>query len=486
VTVKRACVLTACLLLTAVGSVLGGTGVASAATADCADFKYDLMQVARPSSGASLVTRWQSEADFAEDFYGFSADLGDLAQVAGSSDTGLVAVNRLYKDRDFVWATAGADTDELVADGYQRQFVDFYAGTSDSSCVAPINRLKKGDIHRLATDTDTAVLVKDGWTKEKVAFYAETGEAESAPDPVTPPENGAPSSTDTKFTFAVLPDTQNEVERSTDPRFKNRATWLANNKATLDLRYAFQVGDLVDWGDAVPAQFTKASDEIKTLEAAVPWAPAVGNHDTAAVCIGGSACPNQNANLAVRDTTAFNAAFPVSRFENVGGTFEPNKIDNSYQRFSAGGVTWLALSLELWPRKAAIEWAKTVVASHPHDNVIVLTHHYLDPGGSISGSNGGYGATSPQYLYDQLIKVYPNIKFVLSGHVGDSAIRTDVGTNGNKIVSILQCMHSSTNPVRLLEIDTAAGTANSRVYAPYTDTDYPDWSTSTKDLSFVK
>ncbi len=62
------------------------------------------------------------------------------------------------------------------------------------------------------------------------------------------------------------------------------------------------------------------------------------------------------------------------------------------------------------------------MAAHPDENVIVLTHSYLEADGSISQSNGGYGATSPQYLYDNLIKVYPNIKFVLSGHVGISAV----------------------------------------------------------------
>ena len=103
------------------------------------------------------------------------------------------------------------------------------------------------------------------------------------------------------------------------------------------------------------------------------------------------------------------------------------------------------------------------------------THAYLEADGSIeSANNGGYGATSPRYLYDNLIKVYPNVKMVLSGHTGAAASRTDVGQNGNKILSFLQTFHNSTNPVRLVEIDAAADTVTSASTAPYTNTSYPE------------
>ena len=146
----------------------------------------------------------------------------------------------------------------------------------------------------------------------------------------------------------------------------------------------------------------------------------------------------------------------------------------------------MALTLELWPRAGAVNWAKEVVRTHPDHNVVVITHAYLNGDGSIGGSNGGYGATSPQYLYDNLIKVYPNIKIVLSGHTGQAAIRTDTGAGGNKIISLLQTYHSpNTNPVRLVEIDTAAGTVTSRVYAPLTNTTYAGDATSTTGMRFV-
>ena len=131
-------------------------------------------------------------------------------------------------------------------------------------------------------------------------------------------------------------------------------------------------------------------------------------------------------------------------------------MDNAYHTFRSGGRDWLVLNLELWPRTEVVTWARRVVANNPRRNVIVVTHSYLTGNGSISRSNGGYGATSPRYLFDHLIKVYPNVKLVLSGHVGRARVRTDKGANGNKVVSMLQCMHDTSNPVRLIWIDTGA------------------------------
>jgi hypothetical protein len=200
--------------------------------------------------------------------------------------------------------------------------------------------------------------------------------------------------------------------------------------------------------------------------------------------VGGSACPGADASVTVRDVTAFNRYFPPSRFPNLRGTFEPGRSENSYATFSAAGKEWLVLTLELWPRPAVVAWANGVVAANPTRNVIVNTHSYLASDGSISTSNGGYGSTSPRYLFDNLIKLHPNVKMVLSGHVGQAAVRTDTGVNGNKVVSFLQTFHSTTDPVRLVEINTGTGTVTSKVYAPETDTSFPQYSTSTTGLSF--
>ncbi|WP_377642952.1 metallophosphoesterase [Oryzobacter terrae] len=468
--------LTTVVVLT--GTALLGASTASAATADCKAFQSEARHLVRPTDAASLLTRSATEARSAMDVYGFTDDRGVIGRVATQSGVGLVPVWRLFRGGDFVWALDGADADRFAASGYARQRVDFYAGTTAQSCLTAVYRLTRGGVHRVATRAQTLGLSADGWVGDGSKFYIAPG-----PAPAAAPLPPAPG-TDTTFSIALIPDTQNETSSSASTRFANRVSWLVANKAGLDLRYAIQIGDLSSWGHVAPAQFQKASTEIRPLEAVVPWSVAAGNHDTAAVCAGGSACPGANTSVTVRDVSTFNRYFPPSRFPALGGTYEAGHSENSWSTFSAGGRKWLVLTLELWARPAVVTWAQGVVASHPDHNVIVNTHAYLNSDGTISTSNGGYGSTSPRFLYDNLVRRYPNVVMVASGHVGQAAVRTDTGDAGNRVVSFLQAFHSTTNPVRLVEINTAAGTVTSRVYAPEVNTSYPAYTTSTAGMRF--
>ena len=83
---------------------------------------------------------------------------------------------------------------------------------------------------------------------------------------------------------------------------------------------------------------------------------------------------------------------------------------------------------------ASLSWAQRVVAAHPKHNVIVVTHSYLTATGKISNQRE-YGDTAPTMLARKLIKKYPNIRMVFSGHTGQAAHRVDKGVHGNRIDS---------------------------------------------------
>ncbi|MFT3970683.1 MAG: metallophosphoesterase [Micropruina sp.] len=418
-------------------------------------------------SDASLLSQFSSEISSAAS-YGFTSNEGVALKAAPSSGVDLVGVWRLYnsKTSDFTWAAEGTDLTRLQAQGYSPQFRQFYAATVSNDCVSTAYRLAKGDKTRVAVGaTARDALIADDWTVASSGmFYAVPGET-----PPSDSEPDAPAGNAEEFTVAVIPDTQQETWTDADTRFRNRSQWLVDNSAGYNLKFATHIGDVVNWGNVAPAQFTRAKNGLAPLNGKIPYSLTIGNHDTGAVCAGGSACPGVSASVSVRDTTAFNAAFKASDFADVRGAYEAGKVDNTYSTFTAGGEKWMVLNLELWPRQGAIDWAKRVVASNADHNVIVSTHSYLEADGSIGTSNGGYGATSPKYLFDNLIKVYPNIRVVVSGHVGGGASRVDTGVNGNKILSLLQCYHSrTTNPVRMLKFDVAKGTITNWVYAPYT------------------
>lgn len=432
-----------------------------------------------PTTQASLLTRWQSEAIDAGTLYGFTEDHGVPFKAGVEPASGLTAVHRLYNasSHDFVWIANPAEIANAIARyGYVDNGIGFYASTTAAGCAQPVYRFRKNTLHRAAvSQADRDALTAAGWQQETVSFYAV---AEAAP-------------VDTRFSIAIIPDSQLEVRPTlprnlSDTRFRDRAQWLADNRDALDLRFVGHTGDVVNWGERDEYQYQVASDGAQPLDqAGIPFAFAVGNHDTRAVCPGGSACPGENASVNVRFSPLFDQYFG-GRFVDMQEQYEPGKLSNEYSLFDAGGVRWMVLTLELWPRTAVIEWAKNVVASHPGYNVIVMTHSYLDSDGSIWTSNGGYGSNSPKYLFDNLIKVYPNIRFVFSGHVGIAASRLDTGVNGNRIASFMQTFHSTTtNPVRIVEIDTAANTAATHIYAPHDDTHYPQYDATVSGMDYV-
>lgn len=294
---------------------------------------------------------------------------------------------------------------------------------------------------------------------------------------------------DAVFSFAVMPDTQQEILNDTNSNkfFVNRVTWLNSNWAAQDFRFVMHTGDAANWGNVDPLQFDRISNAFKAFDMlGRPYAIAPGNHDTAAVCTGGSACPGKNASIEVRNTIEFNKRFPPSRLIALKGVFEAGKSDNAFHTFSAGGVDWLVVTLELWPRTVVVEWAKTVVSTHPKHNVIFVTHMHLDAASNISPSNGGYGANSPQYVWDNLYSKYPNVRFVFSGHVGSTGFKESVGAAGNKVFQLLGCFHSNTdNPVRLVEVNTQTNSFTTRVYGPFSNTTYAGSSYSGTGAAWI-
>lgn len=463
-------------------SVVATTGVAAnaatAPTASIGTLTSNVYQANSPTNGTSLLTLNSKEIDSAAASYGYTDIKGATFKASSSEKTGLSPVYRLYKSGDFIWVPKWSGSNEVTNAvskyGYTEQGVNFYASATKIDGSVGVERFIKGSKHFYAvSDADKAAALKNGMKSEGVSFYAAPAAAVVTP-PVTPPV-----STKGQFTIAVIPDTQQEVLATSNDRFAGRSKWLVANKDKLNLKYAVHTGDVANWGQIAPAQYVIADKAMNILsDNGIPFTITPGNHDTGAVGVGGGAANPKTTQQTVRDTSEFNKAFPASEHTSGGASFDGTS-DNSYQTFAAGGEKFLVVSLELWPRQNVVDWAKTVVASHPDYNVIISTHSYLNADSSIDQS-AGYGATSGQSLYNQLISQYPNIKIVLSGHVGEAGYREDTGVNGNKIVSYLGTFHSSSNPVRLLNVDTATDTLTMTAYAPQDGQTYSQYNKTTK------
>lgn len=307
--------------------------------------------------------------------------------------------------------------------------------------------------------------------------------------------------TETSFTIAEIPDTQQEVLADSNTLLSSRYQWLIDNQQSMNLKFIAHTGDVVNWGVVDPLQFIRASAATTILDnSGVQFGYAIGNHDGAAVQAGGSAAPG-NVHDNLRNTELFNQYFPLSRFHNVVGTYELNKVDNMYQTFTAGGMNWLVITHEMWPRAGAIDWMKQVVAAYPNHNVIINTHAFIDNDGALPTA-GNYGDTNALVEWDSFISQYPNIKIVISGHygpkngVGGYYYKEATGVNGNKIAQIMTAYHSNyQNHVRLLNIDTANSTISSSVYVNQSldPINYPtgyvsDWASNfvTTSMNWIK
>ena len=153
------------------------------------------------------------------------------------------------------------------------------------------------------------------------------------PGPTTWPPPGPAT-----FSFAVMPDTQNEAIDPANQQMPKRIAWLLAHRETLDLRWVLHSGDVQNWDTPTHDQYVNMSNWFTPLTAAgLPWILTPGNHDTAAVCPGGSACDGADASVGVRDTTTWNAYYPPQRF-GLEGVFEPGKSDNGWRTFEAAGA----------------------------------------------------------------------------------------------------------------------------------------------------
>jgi hypothetical protein len=435
-------------------ALLTPAGPAVAAAASCASFDGKVLERVNPSTQVNSLTLSAAESAGTRSL-GFTSVRDTSVRAASAAGTGLVAVHRLYRPSrgDFFYTTSSADVDRVVSSmGYVDQGAVFYAGRASRSCLVPVWSYHQGAMHRYVTSkADMAALEASGWRKQKVRFYLRK------------------AAVDSKFTIAVMPDTQQEVLKDSDKRMLNRANYLLSQRKALDLRFVSHTGDLVNWDTSDHAQYRRAAAGLKPIaDAGIPLSLTIGNHDTEATCPGGSACDAARTRVLFRTTGTFNRYLKPGPLDQEGA-YQAGRIDNTYHVFSAGGADWLVLNLELWPRKSVVRWAQQVVATHPRHNVMVLTHSYLTSKGNIYTGRGGYGDTSGEYLYDNLVSRYANIRMVFSGHAGTSKHRVDYGVHGNRVDSYLLTMHSTTtNPMRFVEIDTRARTERTWVYAPWT------------------
>jgi hypothetical protein len=287
------------------------------------------------------------------------------------------------------------------------------------------------------------------------------------------------------YSIVLLPDTQfytyqkvAEGEKLGEI-FDAQTQWILDHETDLNIAFVAHLGDITEQSET--SEWNRAKSSMSLLDNVVPYVTVIGNHDY--YYIRGSMS---------RISNLYNQTFPISAYLKqpwFGGVFEPGKMDNSYHFFSAGDTHYIVLCLEFGPRNSVLEWAGKVIADHPEKTVIVVTHSYLNHDNILLTDDVLWaslpfldfeGKTTDDYntgqqMWEKLISVYKNIKFVFSGHVGPDGVGrlVSTGRHGNKvyqIVSNYQHLENGGNSyLRQMEFSPDGKMVSVKTYSPFLD-----------------
>ncbi|MDX2023210.1 MAG: metallophosphoesterase [Deltaproteobacteria bacterium] len=297
-----------------------------------------------------------------------------------------------------------------------------------------------------------------------------------APAPATP----QPGST----SIVVFPDTQNYsfpmAGFDSAAVFRSQTTWANVNLKQLNTAFMLNLGDIVEHN--VASEWNLAVSAYGILPAQQPLLLSTGNHDHG---------PNGSGGIR---STPFDQYFPTQRFRAMstfGGALET--AENSYHLVDINGETWIVLGLEWAPRNSTLEWAKGVLNSHSNLRAIIATHAYMfndetrydyksrsasqpwNPHWYFGANPEGATVNDGQEIWEKLVSVTPNIRLVLSGHVGKDGIgRMASLNNAGQVVHQLAFNYQDYplgggGYLRIFEFLNDKRTVRVRTYSPFLD-----------------
>jgi hypothetical protein len=281
---------------------------------------------------------------------------------------------------------------------------------------------------------------------------SDTSAGDSGDSAVFPPEDPDPGepAPSPVFTIVAVPDTQ-YLPADWPERMDDTFRWIAENASALNVAFVLGEGDIVQ--DDLPDEWAVAEAAWRRLDGVVPYALAVGNHD-----------------MTGSDTTRFNEAFPRSvqaTLPGFGGTRDPERMDDAWHTFQAGGVDWLVLALSWTQTPEQLTWAADLIAAHPNHRVITTTHAYMQPSGSLRGQG--------ELLWSEVLEPAAGATLVVNGHYTSPMAyhQLQVGSAGQEVAALFANYQSDedggSGRIRLMEVDVEAGTIRVQSYSPALD-----------------
>lgn len=251
------------------------------------------------------------------------------------------------------------------------------------------------------------------------------------------------------FTVVLLPDTQFYSQKFPET-YLAQTQWIKETAVEMNTKFVVHVGDIVETPGS-ETEWQVADRAHKVLDGHVPYSVLPGNHDGA---------PGK--------LDLYNNYFGPARFAErtwYGGAITPTNNAVNYCRFKAGGRQWMILSLTYDPTEEELSWARKVAAAHPDDEIILVTHAYL-----IRGNRKG---PRGRLIWDKLVRMTPNIRIVVGGHIPRVAHGISVKDNGGEVLEILcdyQGLPNGGNGwLQTMHFDPESGKIRVQAYSPLLD-----------------
>jgi carboxypeptidase family protein/calcineurin-like phosphoesterase family protein len=278
-----------------------------------------------------------------------------------------------------------------------------------------------------------------------------------------------------EFTIVALPDTQ-YYSRDFPDIFRAQTQWIADHIQDQHIQLVLGLGDIVDDG-ADPVQWQNAEDAVSLIQGKLPYMMAIGNHDYDLAHPAGRTASAQG----------FNAHYGPARYAGASwyrGSFPAGSNENFYGVVNINGRNFLILVLEFAPRDIALAWADGILKANQDKEAIVVTHAFtftdntrMSRCDANSASSFGVGQDNDgDDVWWKLLRNYPNVRMVLSGHVntGDgTGHRMDLGAGGNLVNQMLSDYQSESlgggGYLRLIRVSASLNRVSVITYSPYSN-----------------
>ena len=226
------------------------------------------------------------------------------------------------------------------------------------------------------------------------------------------PSNTLTSESSGNFSVIWITDTQ-YLSETYPTYFDALCRWIVNNAEKYDIKMVIHTGDIVDT-EGNQTQWANANRSMSILlDAGIPYSWNAGNHDFNETCWIG----NRYA--------AFNSTFLAEKSYWVDDEFDGQ---NTAIQVNVSGWKLLVVNLENLANNTALNWANSVLDSHPDSNAIVATHAYLNDQGKYTYQKSGQDDSWAREFNATVLETHSNVFLTLNGHFNtNTGRRTQVG-----------------------------------------------------------